>query len=88
MDYVPAPNVITTLTIKKINFTFRVHAYRTLNAAEMRFALRKWMDDTRRKKSRQIKLLIIAPFTGLIHKLVYKGMNPTFRQYKLILSFR
>ena len=50
MDYVPEPNVITTLTIKKINFTFRVHAYRTLNAAEMRFALRKWMDDTRHKK--------------------------------------
>lgn len=50
MDSMPIPNVITKLTVKEMNFVFRVHAYRKLTPTEMRYALKKWMSSTRHKQ--------------------------------------
>lgn len=50
MDSLQAPNVVTTITEKEINFVFRVHAYRKLSCSEMQQVLKIWMAQTHRKK--------------------------------------
>lgn len=43
MDDFKAPDVVTTLKNKELNFTFQVVAYRRLSEKEMHSALRIWM---------------------------------------------
>jgi len=59
-----APNIVSTLKIEELNFTFCVRAYRKLTKTELQNNLQIWLNHSRYKKIPKNKTVEVISILG------------------------
>lgn len=59
------PNAITKTKDQKMNFTFRVRAYRKLTPQEMRISFANWNQQRDKRKSLKNKVIEVVSIIGI-----------------------